>query len=134
MIKCYKNGKMWYLTDGVKKEVMVENYFIAPNAVDSTPSGEPGVSVDYLDKRSDLISLLMPDETSSYYKSESELDFLYYNLKKEDSSCIKESKYDKSLVLSKLDGIPQGQLTPLEDGIYNSKLRDIELSLIVKSY
>lgn len=139
LLTAYKQSNRSFLTDGYIWEMMVnenklyinpdlKSMSIKPEKMDMT------TSIDYIDRRNNLISILEPDETSSFKYME-DFDFFYYlNLKLNNSSYIAIPKEDsQTVILGKLSEIDlSNKLEDLSNGLYQSKLAEIKSRLLKK--
>ena len=141
LLTAYKQNNRSFLTDGYIWEMMVNDskLYIDPDLKSMSINPEKmdmSTSVDYLDRRNNLISILEPDETSSFKYME-DYDFVYYlNLKLNNSSYIAIPKDDSQMViLGKLSEIDLShKLEDLTNGLYQSKLSEIKSRLIKKTF
>ena len=129
MLKCLKVGQMRYLSNQSQTELMIGLDSLTIN-LPNEGQGEYDSTVDYLEDRLCLLNSLGTDETSSFYKYETNEFIYYFNFKKSNSSYIKESKYYNSLTLCRLINIPSEPLDPLTPGIFESKLMDLKSYLL----
>ena len=139
LLTSYKQNNRSFLTDGYIWEMMVNDSKLYINADLKSMSIKPekmdmATSIDYLERRNNLISILEPDETSSFKYME-DFDFFYYlNLKLNNSSYIAIPKEDsQTVIIGKLSEIDlSNKLEDLTDGLYQSKLADIKYLLLKK--
>lgn len=139
LLTAYKQNNRSFLTDGYICEMMVNDskLFINPDLKSMSIKPEKmdmATSIDYLDRRNNLISILEPDDTSSFKYME-DFDFFYYlNLKLNNSSYIAIPKDDsQTVILGKLSDIDlSNKLEDLSNGLYQSKLVDIKSLLLKK--
>ncbi len=139
LLTAYKQNNRSFLTDGYIWEMMVNDskLFINPDLKSMSIKPEKmdlSTSVDYLDRRNNLISTLEPDETSSFKYME-DYDFFYYlNLKLNNSSYIAIPKEDsQTVIIWKLSEIDlSNKLEDLSNGLYQSKLAEIKSRLLKK--
>lgn len=139
LLTAYKQNNRSFLTDGYIWEMLVNDskLYINPDLRSMSIRPEKmdtSTSVDYLDRRNNLISILEPDDTSSFKYME-DFDFFYYlNLKLNNSSYIALPKDDSQMViLGKLSEIDlSNKLEDLTDGLYQSKLSEIKSRLLKK--
>ena len=141
LLTAYTQNNRSFLTDGYIWEMMVnENkLYINPDLKSKSIKPEKmdmSTSVDYLDRRNNLISTLEPDDTSSFKYME-DFDFFYYlNLKLNNSSYIALPKDEtQTVIIGKLSEIDlSNKLEDLSNGLYQSKLAEIKSLLLKKSY
>lgn len=141
LLTAYKQNNRSFLTDGYIWEMMVnENkLYINPDLRSMSIKPEKmdmSTSVDYLDRRNNLISILETDETSSFKYME-DFDFFYYlNLKLNNSSYIAIPKEDsQTVIIGKLSEIDlSNKLEDLSNGLYQSKLAEIKSRLLNKVF
>ena len=139
LLTAYKQNNRSFLTDGYIWEMLVNDskLFINPDLRSMSIKPEKmdmSTSVDYLDRRNNLISILEPDDTSSFKYME-DFDFFYYlNLKLNNSSYIAIPKEDsQTIIIGKLSEIDlSNKLEDLTDGLYQSKLSEIKSRLLKK--
>lgn len=139
LLTAYKQNNRSFLTDGYIWEMMVNDskLYINPDLRSMSIKPEKmdmSTSVDYLDRRNNLISTLEPDETSSFKYME-DYDFFYYlNLKLNNSSYIAIPKEDsQTVIIGKLSEIDlSNKLEDLSNGLYQSKLAEIKSRLLNK--
>lgn len=139
LLTAYKQNNRSFLTDGYIWEMMVNDskLYINPDLKSMSIKPEKmdmSTSVDYLDRRNNLISILEPDETSSFKYME-DFDFFYYlNLKLNNSSYIAIPKEDsQTVIIGKLSEIDlPNKLEDLSNGVYQSKLAEIKSRLLKK--
>ena len=141
LLTAYKQNNRSFLTDGYIWEMMVNDnkLYINPDLRSMSIKPEKmdmSTSVDYLERRNNLISILEPDETSSFKYME-DYDFFYYlNLKLNNSSYIAIPKEDsQTVIIGKLSEIDlPNKLEDLTNGLYQSKLAEIKSPLIKKTF
>ena len=141
LLTAYKQNNRSFLTDGYIWEMMVNDnkLYINPDLRSMSIKPEKmdmSTSVDYLERRNNLISILEPDETSSFKYME-DYDFFYYlNLKLNNSSYIAIPKEDsQTVIIGKLSEIDlPNKLEDLTNGLYQSKLAEIKSRLIKKTF
>lgn len=139
LLTAYKQNNRSFLTDGYIWEMLVNDskLYINPDLQSMSIKPEKmdkSTSIDYLDRRNNLISILEPDETSSFKYME-DFDFFYYlNLKLNNSSYIAIPKDDSQMIiLGKLSEIDlSNKLEDLTNGLYQSKLAEIKSRLLKK--
>lgn len=139
LLTAYKQNNRSFLTDGYIWEMLVNDSKLSINPDLRSMSIKPekmdmATSVDYLDRRNNLISILEPDDTSSFKYME-DFDFFYYlNLKLNNSSYIAIPKEDsETVIIGKLSEIDlPNKLEDLTNGLYQSKLAEIKSRLLKK--
>lgn len=139
LLTAYKQNNRSFLTDGYIWEMLVNDskLYINPDLKSMSIKPEKmdmSTSVDYLDRRNNLISTLEPDETSSFKYME-DYDFFYYlNLKLNNSSYIAIPKEEsQTVIIGKLSEIDlSNKLEDLSNGLYQSKLAEIKSRLLNK--
>ena len=139
LLTAYKQNNRSFLTDGYIWEMMVNEskLYINPDLKSMSIKPEKmdmSTSVDYLDRRNNLISILETDETSSFKYMEDFNFFYYLNLKLNNSSYIAIPKDDsQTVIIGKLSEIDlSNKLEDLSNGLYQSKLADIKSRLLKK--
>lgn len=139
LLTAYKQNNRSFLTDGYIWEMMVNDnkLYINPDLKSMSIKPEKmdmSTSVDYLDRRNNLISILEPDETSSFKYMEDSDFFYYLNLKLNNSSYIALPKDDnQTVIIGKLSEVKLlNKLEYLTNGLYQSKLSDIKYLLLKK--
>lgn len=139
LLTAYKQNNRSFLTDGYIWEMMVNDsrLYINPDLKSMSIKPEKmdmATSIDYIDRRNNLISTLEPDDTSSFKYME-DYDFFYYlNLKLTNSSYIAIPKEDsQTVIIGKLSEIDlSNKLEDLTNGLYQSKLAEIKSRLLKK--
>lgn len=139
LLTAYKQNNRSFLTDGYIWEMMVNENKLYINPDLKSMSIKPdkmdmSTSIDYIDRRNNLISILEPDDTSSFKYME-DFDFFYYlNLKLNNSSYIAISKEEsQTVIIGKLSEIDlPNKLEDLTNGLYQSKLAEIKSQLLKK--
>lgn len=139
LLTAYKQNNRSFLTDGYIWEMMVnENkLYINPDLRSMSIKPEKmdmSTSIDYIDRRNNLISILEPDDTSSFKYME-DFDFFYYlNLKLNNSSYIAIPKEEsQTVIIGKLSEIDlSNKIEDLTNGLYQSKLAEIKSRLLKK--